>query len=191
MLGPAPEHKRADEEVAAEDIAGDLLAVIQLPMWSRIRTAGQDHTVGQDHTGLPVAAENSGPARPRALIRQASRGRAPRRPGNAEVSLLEIAASPLAARAWRGSQRPLRPPGTGAPIDCRPSYGPSHLAAPAVHAKAPETRKRWPAPKRGRFIPPRGRPGHGDDPTSLPRARQALFSAVVHTGCVVPQPDSS
>ncbi len=39
MLGPAVEPERPDEELAAEDINGELLAVIPLSVWSRIRLA--------------------------------------------------------------------------------------------------------------------------------------------------------
>jgi hypothetical protein len=53
ILGPANEPPRTDEELVAEDIGGELLAVIQLAVWSRIRTAGIDHA-------LLVAAEDGG-----------------------------------------------------------------------------------------------------------------------------------
>src|SRR5215469_6406228 len=45
MLGPATEPERTDEELAAEDVGGDLLAVIPFPVWSRIRTVGLEHAV--------------------------------------------------------------------------------------------------------------------------------------------------
>jgi hypothetical protein len=45
MLGPAAEPARTDEELAAEDVGGNLVALIQLPDWLRIRGAGLEHAV--------------------------------------------------------------------------------------------------------------------------------------------------
>ncbi len=71
MLGSAIEPELTDEELAAEDVDGDLLAVIQFPVWSRIRAAGLDHAV-------LVAAENGGLAAVKALLGQAGRSTRPR-----------------------------------------------------------------------------------------------------------------
>ena len=46
-----------------EDIGGDILAVLQLPVWARIRTAGLEHA-------LLVAVEGSGVAVINELIRR-------------------------------------------------------------------------------------------------------------------------
>jgi hypothetical protein len=62
MLDPT-EPARSDEELAAEGVGGNLLAAIQLPVWSRIRNAGLDHAV-------LGAAENGGLAAVNALLRQ-------------------------------------------------------------------------------------------------------------------------
>jgi hypothetical protein len=43
MLGPTAEPERSDDELAAEDVNGDLVAVISLPAWARIRRAGLEH----------------------------------------------------------------------------------------------------------------------------------------------------
>jgi hypothetical protein len=64
MLGPVTEPERTDEDLAAENVGGQLLAAIQFPVWARIRTAGLEHA-------LLVAAENSGLAAINALISQA------------------------------------------------------------------------------------------------------------------------
>jgi hypothetical protein len=53
ILGPAVEPLPADEDLAAEDVNGQLAAVIPFPVWSRIRVAGLDHVV-------LVAAEHGG-----------------------------------------------------------------------------------------------------------------------------------
>jgi hypothetical protein len=63
ILGPVTEPEHSDEELAAEECDGDLLAVIQFPVWSRIRAAGLEHAV-------LVAAEDGGLAAVNALIRQ-------------------------------------------------------------------------------------------------------------------------
>jgi hypothetical protein len=69
MTGPATEPERTDEDLAAENVGGNLLAVIQFPVWSRIRSAGFEHA-------LLVAAENVGPIAVNALIGCAGRGQA-------------------------------------------------------------------------------------------------------------------
>jgi len=56
--------ERTDEELAAEDVAGNQLAVIEFPAWARIRAAGLEHAV-------LVAAEHSGLAAVNGLINQA------------------------------------------------------------------------------------------------------------------------
>jgi hypothetical protein len=53
ILGPPVEPVLADEDLAAEDVNGQLAAVIPFPVWSHIRLAGLDHVV-------LVAAEHSG-----------------------------------------------------------------------------------------------------------------------------------
>src|SRR5258708_13731643 len=53
---------RADEELASEDVNGDLITVIPLPIWSHIRLAGLEHAV-------LVAAEHGGLADVNSLIR--------------------------------------------------------------------------------------------------------------------------
>jgi Replication protein len=53
MLGPTTEPERSDEDLAAEGVGGNLLAVIQFPAWSRIRAVGLEHAV-------LVAAEEGG-----------------------------------------------------------------------------------------------------------------------------------
>jgi len=63
---PVTEPERSDEELAAEECDGDLLAVIQFPVWSPIRAAGLEHAV-------LVAAEDGGLAAVNALIRQGRR----------------------------------------------------------------------------------------------------------------------
>jgi hypothetical protein len=65
MLGPAKEPERTDEELAIEDVGGNLLAIIQFPVWSRLRAAGLEHAV-------LVAAEDGGLAAARAIISQTS-----------------------------------------------------------------------------------------------------------------------
>ena len=64
MLGLAAEPERTDEELAAEDVGGNLLAAIPFPAWSRLRTAGLEHAV-------LVAAEDGGLAAVDALISRA------------------------------------------------------------------------------------------------------------------------
>ena len=69
MLGPGTEPERSDEQLAAQDIGGNLLAVIEFPAWSRIRTSGLEHAV-------LVAAEAGGLAAVNTLLRQAGCGHA-------------------------------------------------------------------------------------------------------------------
>src|SRR5215475_4717128 len=69
LLGPTAEPERADEELAAEEINGNLVAVIPLPAWSRIRLDRLEHA-------LLVAAERGGPAAVDSLIAQ-SKDQAP------------------------------------------------------------------------------------------------------------------
>jgi hypothetical protein len=45
MLGPAAEPDQSDEELAADDVDGDLVVVVPLPTWQRIRLAGAEHAV--------------------------------------------------------------------------------------------------------------------------------------------------
>src|ERR1700745_4155846 len=40
MLGPGAQPEKTDEELAAEDVDGNLVGVISPPVWSRIRLAG-------------------------------------------------------------------------------------------------------------------------------------------------------
>ncbi len=61
ILGRVTEPERSGEELAAEECDGDLLAVIQFPVWSRIRAAGLEHAV-------LVAAEDGGLAALRAYV---------------------------------------------------------------------------------------------------------------------------
>jgi hypothetical protein len=63
MLGPASDPERPGNDLAAEDIGGSLLAVIQFPAWSRIRAAGLEHA-------LLVAAEKGGLTAVNGLIAQ-------------------------------------------------------------------------------------------------------------------------
>jgi hypothetical protein len=69
MLGPAAAPERADEELAAEDVNGELMAVISVPVWSRIRLAGLEHAV-------LVAAERGGLTDINSLIGQVGCGQA-------------------------------------------------------------------------------------------------------------------
>ncbi len=73
MLGSAAEPERTDEELAAEDANGELIAVIPLSVWSRIRLAGLEHAV-------LVAGEGGGFADVNSLIRQTGCGQADRPP---------------------------------------------------------------------------------------------------------------
>src|SRR5260221_13947199 len=77
---------RADEELASEDVNGDLITVIPLPIWSHIRLAGLEHAV-------LVAAEHGGLADVNSLIRPTCL-RADRPPKSAAA-----AADPLAGAA--------------------------------------------------------------------------------------------
>jgi hypothetical protein len=45
FLGPANEPERTDEELAAEEVSGEVLAVIPFPVWSRIRTEGLERSL--------------------------------------------------------------------------------------------------------------------------------------------------
>ena len=53
VLAPAAAHQHTDEEMASLDVGGELLAVIQLSTWSRMRTAGLE-------LALLVSAEHGG-----------------------------------------------------------------------------------------------------------------------------------
>ena len=64
MLGRGTEQGHTDEELAADDVGGELVAVIQFPAWSRARTVGMDHA-------LLAAAERGGLAAINVLLRQA------------------------------------------------------------------------------------------------------------------------
>jgi len=70
MLGPATQPGRTDEELAAGDVRGNILAVIQLLTWARIRTVGLEHA-------LLVAAENRALANADSVLRPV---RLPRHP---------------------------------------------------------------------------------------------------------------
>ena len=61
--------ERSDEELAAADIGGNLIVVIQCPVWSRARTAGLEHAV-------LVAADDGGLEAVNALISEAISGEA-------------------------------------------------------------------------------------------------------------------
>ena len=65
VLGPVAEAERTDDELAAEDVNGNLIAVISLPVWSRIRLAGLEHLV-------LVVAERGGLAEFDSLMTRAS-----------------------------------------------------------------------------------------------------------------------
>jgi len=67
MLGPTAVPERTDEELAAEDVSGELVTVITVPAWSRIRRVGLDHAV-------LVAAEHGGFEGVSALIGQLAVG---------------------------------------------------------------------------------------------------------------------
>ena len=69
MLGPADEPERTDEELAAEEVHGNLIAVIPAPVWSLIRLAGLDHAA-------LIAAESGGLDAVNGLISTVSCGRA-------------------------------------------------------------------------------------------------------------------
>lgn len=75
MLGAASEPERTDEELAAENVGGSLLAAIQMSAWSRIRTGGLEHAV-------LVAAADGGMDAVHALI-----GEAPARPRTSPPNL--------------------------------------------------------------------------------------------------------
>jgi hypothetical protein len=67
--GSVTEPERSDEELAAADIGGNLIVVIQCPVWSRARTAGLEHAV-------LVAADDGGLEAVNALISEALSGEA-------------------------------------------------------------------------------------------------------------------
>jgi hypothetical protein len=69
ILGPA-EEEASDEDLAAADVNGQLVARLPLPVWSRIRMAGLEHA-------LLIAAENGGLAAVNRLPGPADCGRAP------------------------------------------------------------------------------------------------------------------
>ena len=69
MAGSATEPERGDEELAAADIGGNLIVVIQCPVWPRAPTAGLEHAV-------LVAAEDGGLEAVNALISEAISGEA-------------------------------------------------------------------------------------------------------------------
>jgi hypothetical protein len=52
--GPAIGAERTDEELAAEDVGGNQLAILEFPAWARIRAAGLEHAVlvAAEHGGL-------------------------------------------------------------------------------------------------------------------------------------------
>ena len=54
MSGSAIGAERTDEELAAEDVGGNQLAVLEFPAWARIRAAGLEHAVlvAAEHGGL-------------------------------------------------------------------------------------------------------------------------------------------
>jgi hypothetical protein len=64
MLGPAAEMPSTDEELAAENVNDELVAIVEIAAWSRIRLAGPEHAV-------LVGAERGGLAAVNALISQA------------------------------------------------------------------------------------------------------------------------
>jgi hypothetical protein len=66
MLGPGAQPEQTDEELAAEEVNGNLVGVISPPVWSRIRLAGLELAV-------LVAAERGGAAEVDSLIAQTSR----------------------------------------------------------------------------------------------------------------------
>jgi hypothetical protein len=63
ILGPAAEPEQTDEQLASEEVNGELLAVIPVSAWSRIRLSGLEHAV-------LVAAEQGGLDGLNALIEQ-------------------------------------------------------------------------------------------------------------------------
>src|SRR5258706_5308683 len=93
MLGPTAEPGRADAELASEDVNGDLIAVIPLPVWSHIRLAGLEHAV-------LVAAEHGGLADVNSLIRPTCL-RADRPPKSAAAAADPIARSALTTLSAR------------------------------------------------------------------------------------------
>ena len=67
MVGPEVEPERTDEELAANDVRGELIAVLPPDAWSRVRLAGLEHA-------LLVAAERNGLAEVNSLIAHTGRG---------------------------------------------------------------------------------------------------------------------
>ena len=63
MLGAGAEPEQSDEQLAAEDVDGELALVVPLPTWQRIRLAGVEHAV-------LVAAELGGVAAVDVLLHQ-------------------------------------------------------------------------------------------------------------------------
>jgi hypothetical protein len=63
MLGPVEVSEKTDADLASDDVNGELVVVIAVALWSRIRIAGLDHA-------LLAIAERSGPAAVTALIDQ-------------------------------------------------------------------------------------------------------------------------
>ena len=61
MLGPQAEPERTDEDLAAEDVSGKLVAVLAPVAWSSVRLAGLEHV-------LLVAAERGGVAEVNSVI---------------------------------------------------------------------------------------------------------------------------
>jgi hypothetical protein len=61
MLGPSAIRERTDEELAVEDVSGQLVTALEVSVWSRLRVAGLD-------LALLVAAERGGPATVKALV---------------------------------------------------------------------------------------------------------------------------
>jgi hypothetical protein len=63
MLGSTAVLERTDEELAAEQVSGELIAVITAPVWSRIRHAGLDHAVlvAAEHGGFDEVDSLAGP----------------------------------------------------------------------------------------------------------------------------------
>jgi hypothetical protein len=64
MLGRNPGVERSDQDLAVENLNGELVTVIELAAWSRLRLGGLDLAV-------QVAAEDGGPAAVTALVHRA------------------------------------------------------------------------------------------------------------------------
>src|SRR5262249_24362561 len=65
MLGRTAEPERADDDLATEEVNGTLVAVLPVPVWSRLRLAGLEHAI-------LAAAERGGPAAVNSLIARAT-----------------------------------------------------------------------------------------------------------------------